>query len=197
MSRYVMAKANRIMKAATATDFGETQVPGAGLDAVPVSSGLPLIGGMPLASQQRILAASIAIGLLGVLVMIFVSFSAASRGAAQVGASGQALMQSQRLAKSVTQALIGSPQAFAEVRESSNILTAVVRGLKSGDGLPVAPAGAQDAIDAVLPLVDRAEKNAGVVVAQQKVLTQVGAALRNINRQSTELLESAETIQSL
>src|SRR4051812_38109397 len=152
---------------------------------------------MPLERQQRILVALIAVGLLGLLLMIFMSFNAASRGASQVGASGQALMQSQRLAKSVTQALLGSPQAFAEVRDSSNVLTAIVRGLKSGDGLPAAPAAAQDAIDPILPMIDRAEKNANLVLAQQKVLTQVGAGLRNINRQSSELLESAETIQSL
>jgi twitching motility protein PilJ len=183
--------------AATHTDFGESQVPPTFLDDAAPASALPLIGALPLARQQRILAALIAVGVLGLVAMIFMSFSAGTRGAAQVAASGQALMQSQRLAKSVTQALIGSPQAFAELRESADILTATVRGLKSGDGLPVAPAGAQEALDAVVPLVDRAEKNANLVLAQQKVLTQVGASLRNINRQSAELLEGAETIQSL
>jgi twitching motility protein PilJ len=43
----------------------------------------------------------------------------------------------------------------------------------------------------------RAEKNAGVVMAQQQILTQVGAALRAVSRQSTELLEVAETVSSL
>ena len=43
---------------------------------------------------------------------------ASRKGSAQVAATGQALMQSQRLAKSVSQALVGSPQAFPEVRES-------------------------------------------------------------------------------
>ena len=42
-------------------------------------------------------------------------------------------MQSQRLAKSVSQALIGSPQAFPEVRESADVLAKNVRGLKNGD----------------------------------------------------------------
>jgi twitching motility protein PilJ len=182
------------------TDFGETQVPLGGSDEAASGgpSALPLIGGLSLARQQRILLALVAIGLLGLVVMIFTSLGAASRGAAQVGASGQALMQSQRLAKSVSQALLGSAGAFAEVRDSSNVLAATVRGLKNGgESLAVAPAGAQDALDAVLPFVDRAEKNADTVLAQQKVLTQVGGALRAINRQSAELLESAETIQSL
>jgi twitching motility protein PilJ len=48
-----------------------------------------------------------------------------------------------------------------------------------------------------VPLVDRAEKNAGVIVAQQKALTEVGQSLRAINRQSFDLLESAEAILSM
>jgi hypothetical protein len=45
--------------------------------------------------------------------------------------------------------------------------------------------------------VDRAEKNAALVLGQQKTLTQVGQALRAINRQSADLLETAETVSSL
>jgi twitching motility protein PilJ len=45
--------------------------------------------------------------------------------------------------------------------------------------------------------MERAERNAGVVMGQQKILTQVGDALRTINRQSSDLLEIAETVSSL
>ncbi|MEO7008672.1 MAG: methyl-accepting chemotaxis protein, partial [Caldimonas sp.] len=46
-------------------------------------------------------------------------------------------------------------------------------------------------------LVERAGKNAAIVLAQQKVLTQVGLSLRAINRQSADLLDVAETVSSL
>jgi twitching motility protein PilJ len=49
----------------------------------------------------------------------------------------------------------------------------------------------------LLPLVDAAEKNAKTVLGQQQILTQVGQALRAINRQSSDLLEIAETVSSL
>jgi twitching motility protein PilJ len=52
-------------------------------------------------------------------------------------------------------------------------------------------------LDKVLPLVDRAEKNAKAVMGQQKILTQIGTSLRLINRQSADLLEIAETVSSL
>ena len=107
-------------------------------------------------------------------------------------------MQSQRLAKSVSQALLGSDGAFVEVRDSAEVLGKNLRALKDGsEDLKQAPYAAQGAIEPLMPLVERAEKNAGVVLAQQKTLTQVGQALRAINRQSSELLETAETVSSL
>lgn len=180
-------------------DFSETRIPDeAALAAASAGASLPLIGHRPAAQQQAILIALMALGLFGLAVMTFFALRSANLASVQVGASGQALMQSQRLAKSVSQALVGSTQAFVEVRDSATVLARNVRGLNTGSAeVAAAPAGAQSPIEAVLPLVDRAEKNANTVLAQQKVLTQAGAALREINRQSAELLETAETIASL
>ena len=162
------------------------------------SGALPVIGARPVGEQQRILGGLVLLGVIGVIATTIFALNAASKGSAQVGATGQALMQSQRLAKSVSQALVGSPQAFPEVRESTEVLARTVRELKTGEGaLAAAPSGVQELLDPLLPLVDRAEKNANTVVSQQKILTQVGQALRTINRQSSDLLEIAETISSL
>ena len=177
-------------------DFSETRLPEDDSAALAGGAGLPLIGRRSLATQQRILALLIGAGLLGLIVMTVMSLLAANRSAAQVGAGGQALMQSQRLAKSVSQALLGQTAAFAEVRESADVLSRSVHGLRSGeDG--AAPADVQSALDAVLPMVERAEKNAATVLAQQKTLTDVGLSLRSINRESADLLELAETVASL
>ncbi len=161
---------------------------------------LPVLGRKPADQHRRTLAL-----LLGVAVLVFAAliayvFSQTSRASQQLAASGQALMQSQRLAKSVSQALIGSEAAFPEVKESADVLTRSVRGLKNGDGeLDIAPlGGAFDAqLDPLLPKVEAAGQNAATVLAQQKILTQVGSALRLINRQSSDLLEIAETVSSL
>ena len=141
-------------------DFSESRLQGAELATAAAGSGLPFIGNRPAEQQQRILGALIAIGVLGLVVTVSLSLLSASRGSAQVAASGEAMMQSQRLAKSVSQALIGSPLAFPEVRESSEVLSRSVRGLKTGEGgLSAAPAAVQELLDPMLPLVDRAEKN--------------------------------------
>ncbi|MDQ6679611.1 MAG: methyl-accepting chemotaxis protein, partial [Pseudomonadota bacterium] len=178
------------------TDFTETRQQD---DAAGVRAGaLPLIGNRPIAEQQRILAGLVGLGLFGLILLTIMSVVSAGRGSAQVAASGQALMQSQRLAKSVSQALIGSAQAFPEVRDSAEVLAKNVRSLKTGEGeVAAVPGSVQTVMEAVLPLVDRAEKNAATIVSQQQVLTKVNQSLRAINRQSADLLEVAETVSSL
>ena len=169
------------------------------LDAPPAApaaaSALPFIGGKPLATQQRILGAVIVAGIVGLLLMLFLALDSANKSAAQLNASGQALMQSQRLAKSVSQAAIGNAKAFGEVRESSEALSRTVLGLQGGDAeLSAAPAEVQQAIEPLVPLVERATRNAGIVLANQQVLTQVGQAQQAINRQSSVMLQTAEGI---
>ena len=96
-------------------------------------SGLPLVGHLKLDRQQRLLGIGLAVGVLGLVLSAFLSVNSADRRAGQSAATGQALMQSQRLAKSVSQALIGRAPAFDEVSESSKVLASNVRGLVNGD----------------------------------------------------------------
>ena len=202
MQHTVAADSSIITEAAAsemgAGEFSETRLQGGEAGAAASGARLPFIGHLQTGRQQRILGGMLALGVLGLIASSIWSVNTANKSAAQVGASGQALMQSQRLAKSVSQALIGSPQAFPEVKESIDVLTRNVRGLKNGNAtLDAAPGAVQSTLDPLQPLVDRAEKNAHTVLDQQKVLTQVGQALRSINRQSSDLLEIAETVSSL
>jgi twitching motility protein PilJ len=181
-----------------AGDFNDSRMPGSGAEPPAFNSGLPVIGAWPIARQQNSLVLLFALGLVGLLAWAGLSLAASGRSADQVGAAGQAGTQSQRLAKSVSQALVGNTAAFAEVKDSITVLAHNVRALKNGDNdIAAAPAGLQDQVAKLLPLVDRAEKASGVVLGQQKTLTQVGQALRAINRQSADLLETAETVSSL
>ena len=182
-----------------AVDYADARQGDAG---TPVSaaagSGLPLLGGMTLAAQQRSMAALVVLGLLGLLGTAAVALNASNRSAAQVAAAGQAQTQSQRLAKSVSQAVGGVAAAFTELRDSTAVLTRDVRALRVGsDNVPAVPEALMDQVQPLLPLVDRAEKSAAVVAAQQQALTQVGAALRAINEQSADLLDLAESVAAL
>lgn len=161
---------------------------------------VPLLGRRSIVTHQRILFTLLAFALVVLGAVAIFAVNRADKVAQQVGGTGQSLMQSQRLAKSVSQALVGSAQAFPDVKESADVLAKTVRGLKAGDDSlrlqPVSPELQED-VDKIMPMMERAEKNAGTVMGQQKILTQVGNALRTINRQSSDLLEIAETVSSL
>ncbi|MEY4980313.1 MAG: hypothetical protein RLZZ352_2583 [Pseudomonadota bacterium] len=161
---------------------------------------LPLLGTKQAEQHQRTLSVMLALGLVGLGITTFSALNQTEKISQQVSSSGQALMQSQRLAKSVTQALVGNPSAFTEVSDSSLVLARNIRALKDGDStLSIAPVDARfaDQIAEVLPKVEAAERHAAAVLSQQSTLTKVGDALRAINRQSSDLLEIAETIASL
>ena len=161
---------------------------------------VPMLGKRTVVGHQRILAALLALALVVLALVAFFSLTQADKVTQQLSATGQALMQSQRLAKSVSQAIVGTPQAFPDVKESADVLARSVRALKAGDEqmrIEAVPEEAQASIERISPLMERAEKNSKTVIGQQKILTQVGTALRTINRQSSDLLEIAETVSSL
>jgi twitching motility protein PilJ len=161
---------------------------------------VPLLGRRSTITHQRVLFALLSLSLVVLGAVAVLAVNQADKVAQQVAGTGQSLMQSQRLAKSVSQALVGSPQAFPDVKESADVLAKTVRGLKAGDEtlrLQPVVADLQEDVEKIMPLMERAEKNAATVMGQQKILTQVGTALRTINRQSSDLLEIAETVSSL
>ncbi|MGM9425660.1 methyl-accepting chemotaxis protein [Hydrogenophaga sp. MI9] len=161
---------------------------------------LPLLGRRTAEQHRRILGSLLLVAVVLLAAVVFFVLNKTEKLGQQVASSGQALMQSQRLAKSVSQALVGNPAAFSEVKESSNVLARNVRGFKEGNteiGLSALGPEYESQLGELMPKVDSAERNANVVLSQQKILTQVGDALRSINRQSSDLLEIAETVSSL
>ncbi len=161
---------------------------------------LPLLGHASPGTHQRRLLILLGIGLVVLALIAGWALQQSNRSARQLAATGQSLMQSQRLAKSVTQALAGQPQAIADMKDSADVLARNLRALGAGDselGVQALGESFKPELDAIAPLVERAERNAGVLLGQKVILTQVGEALRAINQQSPALLESAESISAL
>ncbi|MEG0052130.1 MAG: methyl-accepting chemotaxis protein [Comamonas sp.] len=161
---------------------------------------LALMGRATAPVHQRRLLTMLAVGVVILALVAGWVLQQADRSAKQLAATGQSLMQSQRLAKSVSQALVGNMAAFAEVKDSAEVLSRNVHALMSGDeGLGVQPLNEVyfEALGGVIALADRAERNAKQILSQEKVLTRVGEALQSINRQSADLQEAAEAVASL
>jgi twitching motility protein PilJ len=147
---------------------------------------------------QRAVLLGLVVVLIWLAAVAYQTMYQSRDAALQVSATGQALMQSQRLAKSVTQALVGNPTAFAEVKESAQALSQNIRGLQSGnDSMPVVPAAYAADVAKIAPLVERADRNATVVLGQQQALTQSSTFLRAVSRQSSDLLGAADAVLSI
>ena len=154
---------------------------------------LALIGRLPVARQQRLLIGLLVASALVVAVSLVATLRVTSASAALLNTSGDALMQSQRLAKSVSAALLGSREGFGELAASADALQSDLQRLHAGNVLGVG--GSR--LSAVSPMVDATVKNARVVVRLQPVLTQTSQALGTISRDSDSLLQAAQTLTSL
>jgi twitching motility protein PilJ len=160
---------------------------------------LPFMGKKTVAQHRWFLSTVLIGSLLALVAVTMVGLNQSAQAARQANTTGQAMMQSQRLAKSVTQALVGDAGAFAEVSQSSQILARVVHGLMDGDAeMSLAAVGEADRqiLDKAEPLADRAEKNAAIVLAQKPALTQVASTLQLLQKQSAGLLNLAESVLS-
>ena len=184
---------NSIQGAPSILDAGED-------DNVDEMISLPLLGRGTVASHQRTLFTAMGASALALVVLSAWMLRDANSSNQQLAATGQALMQSQRLAKSVSLAMTGAESSFAEVKDSSSVLARSVRALSAGDselGVDALSDSLQPEVSSIRTLMEHAEKSSNVILGQQKTLTQVGGSLRSINRQSSDLLETAETIASL
>ncbi len=203
--------AARLAPDSAAGDLADSRLPD---DDNPSEAGMvsvPLLGRRLAEQHQRTLATLLAFGLVVLGAVTFFVLNQTQNLSVQVAATGDALMQSQRLAKSASQALIGSASAFPEVDQSAEVLFDNIAALRvgasaehgagerhaHGGDLVALAAELQPQLTEITPVVQRAHDNAAAILAQQKILTQVGDALRTINRQSSDLLEIAETISSL
>ena len=158
---------------------------------------LPLLGRRSVNAHQRLLGVLLAASLAGLLGTAGLALRDGNRITQQITATGVAQTQAQRLAKSASQALVGNADAFPEVKESAQILTKNVNGLKSGDaelGLVALAGPFAGEIQKVGTDVESADRNANLIVAQQEALSRMRDSLRSVNRSSADLLDVAEAV---
>ena len=150
---------------------------------------LPFLGQRSVEQHQRLIGIGLGASLLLLAGVTVFELNQSGRSARQLGVTAQSLTQSQRLAKSATLAMAGNAQALADVAESADILARTASNIDGDD------VGPEMAI--IAPLVEKTEKNARAILAQQKHLASLGAAVRKISGLAGKLQESAQTVSSL
>jgi len=166
--------------------------------AVPEPRQLPLIGRLPAEQQYFRLALVLLAALILLAVVIGKDIRDAGHSAAGVAITGDSLMHSQRLAKAVPNAVQGNPQAFVQLQESR---AAIIENLLALSGEGDRRVQVTGSIEPLLTAVKTewavTDKNASVVLEQQKNLVQLGASIRAINANNPQLLELAEQVAAL
>jgi twitching motility protein PilJ len=155
------------------------------------------LGNKTAQQHQKVLGVVFSLALLTLAAVTFYALNESEKVAQQLNATGNSLMQSQRLAKTVAQAMLGSTLAFPEVESSIKALTTNALGLQKGNsamGLVALSTAYKTNLDQIRPRVERVENNTKKITTQRQLLIELSSSLRLINQQSSALFEVTEGI---
>jgi twitching motility protein PilJ len=163
---------------------------------------LPLIGRLPIGRQLQLLTVLL-VALLAVdAAIVAVDTRQGAIGTVYIATVGKIRMLSQRLAKAAQQASQGNAAAFRQLRDSRDEFVAALKLLVEGGtaaqvSVPPSPGSVRPALDALSIEWRKNERNATLVIAQERNLVALGQAVRSINVNNPALQELADEVAAL
>src|ERR687891_571871 len=123
-------------------------------------------------------------------------------GTIYIATVGKIRMLSQRLAKAAQQASQGNVEAFKQLRDSRDEFAAQMKlllagGDAAGVALPPTSPAVRPALEALDAKWKKNERNAGLVIAEQSNLLNLGRSVRAINVSNPALQELADEVAAL
>lgn len=179
--------------AAPANDPARTDAPGW------MRGQLPLIGHLPLAQQVRILGAALLLFVVLATVLVWQDLVGTRNNATHIQSAGQMRSLIQGMAGSAPRALAGDPAALTDLaRARSSVATLLESVLHGGEVNGVMlPAASAAALEPLLPL-DAAwadyDRNAGVLLSQEKNLRSIAEAARVLDGATPALLAATARV---
>jgi twitching motility protein PilJ len=163
------------------------------------SSALPLIGRLPTARQLQILTGLLVLFLVVDAAIVAVDTRQSTFATIYIASVGKIRMLSQRIAKAAQQASEGNREAFKQLRESRDEFAALMKLLQEGGAtatatLPPSPEAVRAPLQALDAEWRKTERNAALVISQERNLVSLGESVRNINANNPTLLELADEI---
>jgi len=163
---------------------------------------LPIIGRLSTGKQLQVLTTALVVFLVGTAGLVAYDTRQGAFATVYAATVGKIRMLSQRLAKAAQQASQGNKDAFKQLRESRNefeiaMKLLLVGGVSSGLDVPASPQGVRPALDGLDKEWRKTEKNASLVIGEEKNLVALGEAVRQINANNPALLELADEISAL
>ena len=145
---------------------------------------------LPLRRQLALLAALLAMLFAGALWLAWSEYREAHFGEGHLAAAAQMRMLSQRLAKAALRGLHGDADAFPQIQASRDGFAAALARLARDVRAP-------RALEDLRADWARTEKNATLLLRDQKLLVALAAAAARLERANPQLLERAERVQNL
>jgi twitching motility protein PilJ len=167
-----------------------------------MSQPLWIIGRLSTGRQLQILTFGLVALLLADAALVAYDTRQSTFATVYVATVGKIRMLSQRLAKAAQQASQGNRAAFKQLRESRDEFAASVKllmagGIASGVDVPASPASVRHLVQDLEREWKKTERNAGLVITEERNLVQLGEAVRQINVNNPALLELADEIAAL
>lgn len=161
---------------------------------------LPLIGHMSLSRQLRLVLAAFVGGILLTVLAMWQNAARTDVVSTQGQVAADALMHSQRVAKSAPNALRGEPSAFTELDDSraevGRLLTLLARGGQSGGhAVPAASNELSGLLGKARAAWSASNAAAATIVGNKRHLVGYGGAVKRYEPLATELRTLAERLQ--
>ncbi len=160
------------------------------------------LAGKSVPQQMKMLGMIFGVIMALIAVLVFMDNRNAGNNTAYVSAAGEMRMLSQRLAKASSLALQGNPVAFAQLKESRDTFSTLLERLNNGGEIasvdvPASPAALRGALDALGERWAQTDKDAEVVLGQEKSLTALGKNVATIDNKNADMLELTEQVTAL
>jgi twitching motility protein PilJ len=167
-----------------------------------LSGRLPLLGKLPSGRQLQILTGALVFFLLVDAAVVWLDARQSTFGTVYIATVGKIRMLSQRLAKAAQQASQGNLEAFKQLRDSRDEFAAQMKLLLSGGEvggvtLPATSGDARPVLDALDREWQKNERNAALVIAEERNLIGLGSAVRVMNDRNPALQELADEVSAL
>ena len=164
--------------------------------------GLPLIGGLPTGRQLQVLIGLLVFLLAIAAAIVVIDTRQGTFGTIYIASVGKLQMLSQRLAKAAQQASQGNAEAFKQLRGSRDEFAALIKLLAFGGAagevdLPPTPVAVQPALNALDREWGKTERNAALVLDEERNLVALAGAVRSINNTNPALQEITDEIAAL
>lgn len=189
-------KTNRLQQLAAKISIGTQRRDSASAS---VWSRLPAFA---LQTRLRLLLLILGVCLLALAGFSWLNSQAAIIASSQTQIAGSALMHSQRIGKAVPNAIQGNPDAFAQLRQSREVMNSELAVLASGGqwqgrSIPQADQDSAVLLATIRKNWQRSDQAASRILSLEKELTGFRTTLQQLNVLSPTLLELSEQIATL